>query len=390
MRDIVMQICILGRNPSLGVAELESVLGPDPVKPLGGSCAMVSTDADLSKHGLGGTVKIGEVIGTCPLSSKLSSAALEVIVKHLEGKPAHKISFGLSVYGIKVAPKQVEKLAFDIKGELKKRGRLSHVVLGEDNELNSAQVIHNKMLGDTGFEFLIVSSAKANYIARTTNVQDIESYSRRDYKRPKRDTKVGMLPPKLAQIMLNLAKVGPDNTVLDPFCGTGVVLMEAALKGSKLIGSDLNPEMTLYTKDNLEWLASQYKIDIKLESLTSADASINKWKGYFDRVVSEIYLGPPLDHLPKESSLKAIAYNANIMLNNFLANLRPQLNQKSRCCIAIPVWKTKNGFLRLPVADKLDKVGYARVKFANLKVDRLIYHRPDQIVGRELLVLIPK
>lgn len=387
-----MLICVLGRHPSLGVAELESVLGPELVQPLGGSCVMVKEDIDLAKYNLGSVVKIGEVVGKAPASDKLSTTALNEIVKYItEGqKKEHKLDFGLSVYGLKVNPKQIERLAFDIKSDLAKKGVSAHVVLGEEHELNSAQVIHNKLLGEFGFEFLIVSHAKETYIAKTTYVQDIESYSKRDYSRPKRDTKSGMLPPKLAQIMLNLAKVGPSNTVLDPFCGTGVVLMEAALKGSKLMGSDLNQQMVYSSKENLEWLSKEYAINIKLEKLECTDATTSKWSGYFDRVVSEIYLGPPLDHVPEEKSLKAIAYNANILLNNFLTNLRPQLNSKARCCIAVPVWKTEKGFVRLPVADRLDTVGYSKVKFSKLKIDRLIYHRPDQIVGRELLVLTPK
>jgi tRNA (guanine10-N2)-dimethyltransferase len=322
----------------------------------------------------------------------MSSTSVAAIVKHIEwkSKPGHKITFGLSIYGIKLSHKQLEKLSFDIKDALKRKARPAHVVLGEELELNSAQVIHNKLTSESGFEFLIVASAKATHIARTTFIQDIEGYSKRDYGRPKRDTKSGMLPPKLAQVMLNLAKVGPNTVVLDPFCGTGVVLMEAALKGSKLMGSDLNQNMVFSTKENLEWLSKEFGTEIKLEKLACGDATDNQWPGYFDRVVSEIYLGPPLDHIPEEKSLKAIAYNANILLNKFLVNLRPQLNPKVRCCIAIPVWKSEKGFIRLPVADKLDTVGYSKVKFSKLKIDRLIYHRPDQIVGRELLVLTPK
>ena len=84
-------------------------------------------------------------------------------------------------------------------------------------------------------------------------MQDIESYTKRDRERPKRDAKVGMLPPKLAQIIINLAAgqlpeeklqnicdipLGEPiprrllgQTVLDPFCGTGVILQEASADG---------------------------------------------------------------------------------------------------------------------------------------------------------------
>src|SRR4029078_6190467 len=99
----------------------------------------------------------------------------------------------------------------------------------------------------------------------------------RDREMSTRDAKVGMLPPKLAQIIINMAvgempeeakqsvcEVPPDQpipkdhlakiTLLDPFCGTGVILQEAALMGYKAYGSDLMPQMANYAQQNWAWL----------------------------------------------------------------------------------------------------------------------------------------
>ncbi|MDR3222670.1 MAG: TIGR01177 family methyltransferase [Methanobrevibacter sp.] len=62
----------------------------------------------------------------------------------------------------------------------------------------------------------------------------------------------GSMNPKLARGMVNLSKVKEGDLVLDPFCGTGGILIEAGLIGAKLIGSDINWKMKNGTGINLE------------------------------------------------------------------------------------------------------------------------------------------
>ncbi len=60
------------------------------------------------------------------------------------------------------------------------------------------------------------------------------------------------LDPRVARSMVNLARVGKGDRVLDPFCGTGGILIEAGLLGARVFGIDNNPEMVEGTKKNLE------------------------------------------------------------------------------------------------------------------------------------------
>lgn len=133
------------------------------------------------------------------------------------------------------------------------------VVPNQQLTLNSAQILHNKLTGPLGLELLFVAHGKETYIAQTTKVQDIDEYAQRDFGRPKRSGFVGMLPPKLAQMMLHLAQVTPDEVVLDPFCGTGVVLQEAALMGCKVHGTDVEPKMIDFSRTNMEWLQKKLR-----------------------------------------------------------------------------------------------------------------------------------
>jgi len=51
------------------------------------------------------------------------------------------------------------------------------------------------------------------------------------------------LPPKLARCMVNLARPKADCVVLDPFCGSGSILIEAGLIGCRVLGSDVKDLM---------------------------------------------------------------------------------------------------------------------------------------------------
>jgi tRNA (guanine10-N2)-dimethyltransferase len=51
------------------------------------------------------------------------------------------------------------------------------------------------------------------------------------------------LHPRHARALVNLARVKQGETLLDPFCGTGGILLEASLVGAKAIGSDISREM---------------------------------------------------------------------------------------------------------------------------------------------------
>ena len=64
----------------------------------------------------------------------------------------------------------------------------------------------------------------------------------------------GCMSPKLARAMVNLARVKKGDFVLDPFCGTGGILIEAGLIGAKVIGSDIDWRMKKGAATNLDYV----------------------------------------------------------------------------------------------------------------------------------------
>ena len=62
----------------------------------------------------------------------------------------------------------------------------------------------------------------------------------------------GSMNPKLARCMVNLSRIHEGELLLDPFCGTGGILIEAGLIGCKVVGSDIYWKMKNGTAINLD------------------------------------------------------------------------------------------------------------------------------------------
>lgn len=394
---MTQSIAILGRQPALGLAELESLIAPDKIHPIGAQAALLDLEvSEIKFSNLGGSVKLARVLKVIDTTdwNKIESYLESVVAEYSVYLPDGKMSLGLSVYGLSVKPSRINATGLQLKKILKASGRGVRVIPNKTPDLSSAQVLHNNLTGARAWELLFVCDGKQTYIAQTTNVQDITAYASRDQARPKRDARVGMLPPKLAQIILNLAvnKQTVDSrqqTVLDPFCGTGVVLQEALLMGYKVYGTDLEPRMVEYSKTNLDWLSSRYNLEPSTYNLSVGDATNHLWQ-QFDVIAAETYLGRPFSALPSPQILNDVMQDVDTIHRKFLKNVASQTKPGFKMCIAVPAWKTPQGFKHLKMLDSLEEFGYTRLSFAHVRNQELIYHRPEQIVGRELVVLIRK
>ncbi len=380
-------LAILGRQPEISYAELLS-LYPDNVTRLGEHCAQIDDD-NVSLDHLGGSIKLGIHLGELPLvpvqdltKQLCDSDVAETIATSGEGK----LSFGLSLYGFTLSKGQHEALGLELKKTFKKLGRGVRYIASK-GQLTAAQITHNKLL-EKGADIWIVKTTTGYVLASTVAVQDIAAYGERDHGRPARSAKVGMLPPKLAQIMINLAAPKAGGRVLDPFCGTGVVLQEASLMGFTAYGSDIEEKLIQMSKDNDAWLQESHQTPAW--TLETGDATTLQWSGQIDAVVTEGYLGPALSKMPGNKELDYLKTDALKLSVDFLTNLAPQIASGTPVCITLPCWKTNDGFSRFEILDQISQIGYTLKEFLPVTYEHLLYVRADQIVGRQITVLIRK
>lgn len=391
---MVQSLCILGRQPRLSVTELESLFGSDKITWVGPHAALLDIAPEsVPFFRLGGTIKLCKVLTHLPSTSwqDISNYLINNVPHHVTTLPAGKLKLGISVYNLTPSSKQISATGLSIKKACKLAGRSVRVIPNTDRDLNSAQVLHNRLTQELGMELVVVKSGNEIILAQTTAVQDIDAYAARDQKRPRRDARVGMLPPKLAQIIVNLATGNnSDAKLLDPFCGTGVLLQEALLMGFSVLGSDIEERMVEYTQENLHWLQTQYGQPGNVISLEVGDACSMDWRGAPSIIACETYLGRPFSTEPNREKLREIIQDVDTIHRKFLQNVSSQTNPGFRMCIAVPAWHTKGGVIHLPLLDQLTDMGYTRMSFVHSKNQDLIYHREGQIVGRELVVITRK
>lgn len=378
---------ILGRQPEFGVAELISLAGNQATVRRTGVVALWRGEQLPLFSRLGGSQKAGRLLARLPLKNWQS--ALVGLPAWLEAElPASgKLRFGLSIYNLPFTRTSVVAIGLELKRRLTKSNRPVRFVPPARLALNSAQVHHNSLLAAGGVELLLIADGPYLMVARTIWVQDIDGYAARDQSRPQRDARAGMLPPKLAQIIVNLAAgpASPDGRrLLDPFCGSGVILQEAAIMGFRALGSDINSRSVQAAASNMDWLQQQTRLKLKY-NVSVADATQDHWP-QFDVIATETALGPPLKQSLSPSQLQNARNQADNLVKAFLLNVGRQARPGLRLCLAVAAWPTGRGFVGLPCLDQLSIVGYNRLSLTGINEPTLIYHRPGQLVGRELVI----
>ena len=387
-----MYVAILGRQPAISVAELEQLYGSEPVNWFSNEAATVDTP-NFDFERLGGSQKAGRV--TLDFHGDWRRASSQIVEHYTDAwsDRSGKLTLGISAYGFGISPRDVQRTGLTLKSKLKNRGASLRLIPNAESALNTATSHHNKLgLSDNHVELLVVRATNGRVIvAESIGSQNITALAARDQARPRTDAFVGMLPPKLARIMVNLAGALPDDaTLLDPFCGTGVVLQESILLGYNVYGSDLSEKMIDYSTDNLNWLIERSHMTPNI-TLEAGDAMKHTWHPTINAVVSEAYLGQPFSAPPRPEKLIEVRDNCNHIISTFLSNIHDQLANDTPLVIAVPAWRDAAGnFTHLPLIRDLERLGYTRIGLTHARNEQLLYYRENQVVAREILILKKK
>lgn len=383
---------LLGSHPALSTAEVGQVLGKGAeLQPLISSPAfnVAKYEGDLPDHfidRLGGTERIMVIVG-----ERSTPWSAEDILDALHPLP-RKLTIGLSASDVEF---DMQPLAEQLKAAAKEREVKIRFILprGSKGILNAAQVIFNKLDQSPNMELMLARGEEGKeYLLRTHEVQDISAYERRDTRRPARPKKVGMLPPKLAQIMINIA-VGEKKaaTVMDAFCGAGTVLQEGQLMGYQMVGSDAWSQMITATEKNLAWLAQNFDVaNDPVPKVFLHDARLpypQEWLGKIDAIVSEPHLGPALRApLPRQEAQAAFLKLGDLYVAAF-RNFRSLLKRGGRVMFIMPAFAAERGrdysYFPEKILDAISALGYRRVHPLGSR-EKMFYARPDAFVGREL------
>lgn len=418
---------VLGTNPTLSIAELAAIFGSQKPILINKNIFIINVLEKLNAHELinklGGVIKIGEIITR--VNNPAQACLLPAVIKILNPQK-NKFKFGISFYGRESFNGRF--LAMGIKKYWRDKKISSRWVTSKEKTLSSVVVGQNKLTGP-GIEITLIDAENKILIGRTLAVQPYKELSKRDYGRPARDDRSGMLPPKLAQIMINLALSpssllpspyacpersrrkgeGPrvrlgsrDEVILDPFCGSGTILTEALLMGYKnIIGADISQKAIAGTNKNITWIKSQFPISrpgadqpragkFRVFIADARKISQHVEPKSIDAIITEPYLGPQRGRYDIDKTIKELErlYSAS------LAEFKKVLKPNGRVVMAWPVFHARPKLKKITpevggfkIINPLPPAWQKNPIIELTSRQTIIYGRPGQKVWREIVIL---
>jgi tRNA G10 N-methylase Trm11 len=377
---------VFGRTPRLSFLELRSLF-PEALL-VTEDVARVNLEPTLEVtsllHVLGGTIKIAKDAGM--------TESLDASVSRYFDTQTTQLNYGVSAYGGITLPKT---LLADIKKSLDGRGISARYVPTRDGEPLSSVSVDKKHIQ----ELLIIKGDGALFVGKTVAVQPYETWSMRDYNRPHADAKSGMLPLKVARMVVNISLSTPMNspdlrqkTIFDPFCGMGTVLGEAYALGCRVIGCDISEKSILWAKDNLEWQKKTYPSSkgsvAKLFVGDAVHVSEVLAPESVHAIVTEPFMGstdiantPSVDAAKVKNIIKGLEKLYIGCLRDWYKLLVP----KGRIVIALPSYAiSERTYFVKKVVDMCENLGYTIVD------GPIEYSRPQAVVRRQFYILEKK
>ncbi|HRI05828.1 MAG TPA: hypothetical protein PLV59_02700 [Candidatus Dojkabacteria bacterium] len=313
-----------------------------------------------------------------------------------EQKDKNKVTFGISVHTDtprKYPKAKIKEVLDQIKDAFKSRDISSRYIIPKALLLETAQIIHNDVL-EKGFELVIFDFDSRIFYGKTLAVQDINQFSMLEYDKPYTDKEMGVLPAKLATIMVNLLGLPVGSTVWDPFCGSGTIPLVSLINGYNVLGSDISADAVEGTKKNIEWLASSNKLNnvgfnIFVYDVLNPDNRVVRdlRKTSIQGIACEPFMGPPQFKPLAPYKAEKLLANVEALYSNLFEVLEKIRLTEFKAVIVVPSYKTFNGWMTVSLNKILSKKW--RID-SNLIEKDLHWKRSDSIIKRNIFVVSKK
>ncbi len=358
---------ILGRNPELSKLELKEFFKGKIKSSEEKDTALILDLEYLEKDSLkklGGIIRIGKIL--LETSEKNLEKDLEKI--EIYSEKSNKLTYTLWEYS-----SYSEELKEYLKNRLKSE-KIKANYKGLNREIkmqeNFLRIPSSKTLNK---EYFLFSSKDKEYFGEITEFPNSEEIEKRDIEKPVRREELA-ISPRLSKIMINLANLKEGETLIDPFCGIGVILSEALLQKIKVIGIDKDKSAIQGAEKNLKWF--KFKKDNYL-LFNSDSTKIKIPKG--DSIVTEPDLGETFKKIPTKEKAKKIIKEFEALIEKTINNLKE--NTENRIVFTSPYIRIGKKRISCDI-EKICKNTRTKLIFPGIPE-----YRENQIVGRKIYVL---
>lgn len=370
---------LLGNTPELSLLELNRFFPGQECLVVAEGIAQIDLPEDITPGELmlqlGGTIKIFSQMKQ--LSDDASNDEIEAAIKELlidSHDDASKVSFAVAEFGRNhldaITPVAIKK-------QLRTAGKKARYIEGPRYGISAAVLLHNQVT-----EIAVIKTETATILAKTEAVQDIDHWTVKDRSKPYASRKKGMLPPKVARMMVNMAcgqQPHPEAALYDPFCGSGTVLLEAMERSLTVVGSDLDQDAVEGSRKNLQWFSEEFGFSSDFQ-VFHGDATTVQLSSKVQYLVTEPFLGKPK---PSPEKIPNIFRGLEKMYLGAFKHWRSLLEPGATVVIVFPRALAATSGIKKDVTldhliDKLGSLGYTPI------LESVLYHRPQAVIGREI------
>jgi len=362
---------------------------------------------------MGGSLKVASYAAQNKSLSKLIHDSLGGIVKsnlagnhdiNKHGSNEHsdditKIKIRLNFYNFS---KNDFETAINIIREQKKAYKQKNILIKFVGDINmpfvntaSSKKYLQKQIPE--FNITFDDSKKLYVLTRTLGVQNFDLFETLEFNRPERDMKIGMMPIKLAFIMLNLANLKKNDGFWDPMCGVGTLIMAGILKKLYSYGSDVNFIALAKAKHNIDWLLKTgltnsakfriFKFDIFRNPKNNKILRDIIRFGRFDAIVTEGYLGKPRKKpFVNKRQLNMQLREIEKLYSAFLKTVSRLIFPGKRVVFTVPIYKTIFNNKVSWVMPNID-INKHRYKIVKYNTGDLVWRNKKSNVARKLFIL---
>ncbi|MDA4120543.1 MAG: DNA methyltransferase [Thaumarchaeota archaeon] len=282
---------------------------------------------------LSGVHKIAPVTAKVDSSSGPLDELVGLMATHLEEKS------NFSVSGYDIGEDDYEDLVRSILDGLREAGlRKVRLLRPKGNELLSESVLSREAFDVVAFPY-----HEGFGLGPTVWVPDSATMRQRGTRKPIPHSDIAM-SPRLARTLVNLAGLRPGQTILDPFCGTGTILIEAYAKSLRCLGLDSRASRVQETRENLRWSGggtNDKGYDIRKGDARELSRILRGTK--VDAVATEPLLLPRLDARPKTQTARAMIEESAGIYNDALGSMAESIHSEGRIVVVVPVIQTMDG-----------------------------------------------
>ena len=285
------------------------------------------------------STKLEEIYGihkaAYPVIALKQKELLLSLISYIPSNPEEKLKISLSLYC-----SSDKELYESVLSELISSFRqyeYKHVKVLRQMEVKSDYIARKHVT-----DFVTFLDSGQAYIALTQFLPNTSYIQHHISNLAYKDSRIS-LSPRLARTLVNIANPRRKGIVLDPFCGTGTILVEALSLGMRCIGSDISKERVIQTKKNILKLFpdSENRFRLFVSDVTNLKDRLEGKS--ISSIVTEPILLPTFKARPSKKIASQLLENSKAIYTELLTLSDKVLEKGGILTIVVPLIPTLDG-----------------------------------------------